>query len=174
METTFSAISVAATSETCGTTPPPPSGSERITNGGFESGQTGWTGTSGPITNNTGRPAHSGSWKMWLGGNGTTATEYEQQTFTVPSTATSPVLTYWLRVDTSETTTSTAYDKMTVSLNGTTVKSYSNLSTPKSSYFQVSVDLSAYKGQSVTLKFNMTEDSSLQTSFVVDDVSAIG
>jgi hypothetical protein len=38
----------------------------------------------------------------------------------------------------------------------------------------VSVDLSAYKGQSVTLKFNMTEDSSLQTSFVVDDVSAIG
>jgi Zn-dependent metalloprotease len=174
MEATFSAISVAATSETCGTTPPPPSGSERITNGGFESGQTGWTGTSGPITNNTGRPAHSGSWKMWLGGNGTTATEYEQQTFTVPSTATSPVLTYWLRVDTSETTTSTAYDKMTVSLNGTTVKSYSNLSTPKSSYFQVSVDLSAYKGQSVTLKFNMTEDSSLQTSFVVDDVSAIG
>ena len=174
MESTFSAISVAATSETCGTGGGGGTGSERITNGGFESGQTGWTGTSGPITNNTGRPAHSGSWKMWLGGNGTTATEYEQQTFTIPSTSTSPVLTYWLRIDTSETTTTTAYDKMTVSLNGTTVKSYSNLSTPKSSYFQVSVDLSAYKGQSVTLKFNMTEDSSLQTSFVVDDVSALG
>ena len=174
IEKAFSGISVPAGTETCGGTTPPPSGSERITNGGFESGQTGWTGTSGPITNNTGRPAHSGSWKMWLGGNGTTASEYEQQTFTVPSTATSPVLTYWLRIDTSETTTSTQYDKMTVSLNGTTVKSYSNLSTPKSSYFQVSVDLSAYKGQSVTLKFSATEDSSLQTSFVVDDVSAIG
>ena len=36
-----------------------------------------WTGTSGPITNNTGRPARTGSWKMWLGGNGTTATENE-------------------------------------------------------------------------------------------------
>ena len=29
-----------------------------------------WTGTAGPITNNTGRPARTGSWKAWLGGNG--------------------------------------------------------------------------------------------------------
>jgi hypothetical protein len=173
METTFSAISVAATSETCGTGGGG-TGTERVTNGGFESGQTGWTGTSGPITNNTGRPAHSGSWKMWLGGNGTTASEYEQQAFTIPSTSTSPVLTYWIRLDTAETSTSTAYDTMKVTLNGTTVKSYSNLSGPKSSYFQESIDLSAYKGQTVTLKFTMNEDSSLQTSFVVDDVSALG
>jgi hypothetical protein len=165
----MAAISAPASTETCGGTTPPPSSS--IVNGGFESGQTGWTGTSGPITNNTGRPAHSGSWKLWLGGNGTTASEYEQQTITVPSTATSPTLTYWLRLDTSETTTTTAYDKATVSLNGTTVKSYSNLSTPKASYFQVSVDLTAYKGTSVTVKFAATEDSSLQTSFVFDDVA---
>jgi hypothetical protein len=51
------------------------------------------------------------------------------------------------------------------------VKSYSNLSTPKASYFQVSVDLTAYKGTSVTVKFAATEDSSLQTSFVFDDVA---
>ncbi|EWS99719.1 peptidase [Intrasporangium oryzae NRRL B-24470] len=169
VDNAMAAISAPASTETCGgTTPPPGSG---VVNGGFESGQTGWTGTSGPITNNTGRPAHSGSWKLWLGGNGTTASEYEQQTITVPSTATSPTLTYWLRLDTSETTTTTAYDKATVSLNGTTVKSYSNLSTPKASYFQVSVDLTAYKGTSVTVKFAATEDSSLQTSFVFDDVA---
>ena len=169
----FSAISVAATSETCGSTPPPPSGDSWVTNGGLESGQTGWTGTSGPITNNTGRPAHSGSWKMWLGGNGRTTSEYEQQAFTVPSTAMSPTLTYWIRIDTSESTRTYAYDKLTVSLNGTTVKTYSNLSATNA-YQQVSVDLSAYKGKSVTLKFTMNEDSRYQTSFVVDDITAQG
>ena len=44
-------------------------------NPGFESGAVGWAGTSGPITNNTGRPARTGSWKAWLGGNGCTSTE---------------------------------------------------------------------------------------------------
>ena len=54
---------------------PPPTGGNLLANPGFESGAASWTGTSGPITNNTGRPAHTGSWKAWLGGNGTTATE---------------------------------------------------------------------------------------------------
>ena len=169
IEKAFSGISVPAGTETCGGTTPPPSSS--LVNGGFESGQTGWTGTSGPITNNTGRPAHGGSWKLWLGGNGSTASEYEQQAFTVPSTATSPTLTYWIRIDTSETTTSTQYDKATVQINGVTKHSYSNLSTPKSSWVQKSIDLTSYKGTSVTLKFAATEDSSLQTSFVIDDVA---
>ena len=56
-------------------------------------------------------------------------------------------------------------------LNGVTKQSYSNLSTPKSSYVQKSIDLTAYKGTNVTLKFASTEDSSLQTSFVIDDVA---
>ncbi|GAB3052126.1 M4 family metallopeptidase [Intrasporangium mesophilum] len=166
----MAAISVPASTETCsGTTPPPTGGA--LTNGGFESGQTGWTGSAGPITNNTGRPAHTGSWKLWLGGNGTTASENESQTFAVSSTATSPTLTYWIRIDTSETTTTTQYDKATVSVNGATVHSYSNLSTPKSTWVQKSIDLTAYKGTNVTLKFAATEDSSLQTSFVIDDVA---
>ncbi len=38
-------------------------------------------------------------------------------------------------------------------------------------YVQKTFDLSAYAGQSVTLKFTGTEDSSLQTSFVVDDTA---
>jgi Zn-dependent metalloprotease len=170
VEKAFSGISVAATSETCGGSTPPPTGGS-LTNGGFESGQTGWTGTTGPITNNTGRPAHSGSWKLWLGGNGTTASEYEQQSFSVPSTASSPTLTYWIRIDTSETTTSSQYDKATVQINGVTKHSYSNLSTPKSTWSQKSIDLSGYKGTTVTLKFAATEDYSLQTSFVIDDVA---
>ncbi|MFC7597695.1 M4 family metallopeptidase [Terrabacter sp. GCM10028922] len=170
VEKAFSGISVPAGTETCGGTTPPPTGGS-LTNGGFESGQTGWIGTSGPITSSTGRPAHSGSWKLWLGGNGTTASENESQTFAVPSTATAPTLTYWIRIDTAETTTTTQYDKATVQLNGVTKHSYSNLSTPKASYVQKSIDLTAYKGTNVTLKFAATEDSSLQTSFVIDDVA---
>ena len=58
----------------------------------------------------------------------------------------------------------------TVALNGTTVASYSNLN-KATGYSQKTIDLSAYAGQSVTLKFNGVEDSSLQTSFVIDDTS---
>ena len=180
VEKAFNAITVPKGTAACsgttdpGPTDPTPTGSERVTNGGFESGSTGWTGTSGPITNNAGRTAHSGSWKMWLGGNGTTSSEYEQQTVTIPSTSTSATLTYWVSVDSSETTSYTAYDKASVTVTpsgGTarTVASYSNLT--KGAWKQVTVDLSAYKGQSVTLKFSATEDSSAQTSFVFDDVS---
>ena len=165
------AISAPASTETCGgTTPPPPTGGSLV-NGGFESGTTGWTGTAGPITNNTGRPAHSGTWKLWLGGNGTSGSESVSQTFAVPSTATSPTLTYWIRIDTSETSTTSAYDTATVQVNGVTKQSYSNLSTPKATWSQKTIDLTAYKGTNVTLKFADTEDSSLQTSWVVDDVA---
>jgi serine protease len=34
-----------------------------------------------------------------------------------------------------------------------------------------SFNLSSYAGQTVTLKFTGTEDSSLQTSFVIDDTA---
>ncbi len=46
-----------------------------VQNGGFESGAASWTATAGAITTRGGasRPAHTGSWKLWLGGNGTTS-----------------------------------------------------------------------------------------------------
>jgi Zn-dependent metalloprotease len=149
-------------------------GSQLLANPGFESRAVSWTGTSGPITDDSGRPAHSGSWKMWLGGNGTTASEHEQQTVTIPSSAGTATLSYWIRIDTSESTSRYAYDtaKVQVVHGGTTTKlaSYSNLSA-NNAYVQKSFDLSAYRGQSVTVKFSMNEDSSLQTSFVVDDTA---
>ena len=174
VENAMKAISAPAGSETCGGTTPPPTGSNLLLNPGFESGAVNWTGTSGPITNNTGRPARTGSWKMWLGGNGYTATENESQTVSIPSTATSATFSFWVRIDTSETTTSTVYDTMKpqVIVGGvtTTLATYSNLNA-NSTYVQKSFDLSSYKGQSVTVKFLMSEDSSLQTSFVVDDTA---
>jgi hypothetical protein len=156
------------------TTTPPPTGN-LLQNPGFESGSVSWTGTAGPITSNSGRPARTGTWKMWLGGNGSTSTENEAQSVTIPATATSATLTFWIRIDTSETTASTVYDTAKIQVvDGaatSTLATYSNLTTTGGSYVQKSFNLTAYKGKTVSVKFLMNEDSSLQTSFVVDDTA---
>ena len=168
----FSAIAVPAGAETCGGITPPPPGN-LLLNPGFESGAVNWTGSAGPITNNTGRPAHAGTWKMWLGGNGVTTTETESQSVTIPSAAAAPALSYWIRTDTSESG-STVYDTMKVQVisgaTTTTLVTYSNVGT-NATYSQKSFSLAAYKGKTITVKFLMSEDSSLQTSFVVDDTA---
>jgi Zn-dependent metalloprotease len=154
------------------TTPP----SELVLNGGFESGATSWTGTTAAIGTFTGQPAFEGTKCAWLGGNGTTTTEYLYQNVAIPSTVTSATLTFQLHIDTAETTTATAYDKLTVTLRNTagttltTLATYSNLN-KAAGYALKTFDVTAYKGQTVRVYFNATEDSSLQTSFVVDKVS---
>ena len=149
-------------------------GSQLLLNPGFESGAVNWTGTAGPITNNSGRPARTGTWKMWLGGNGVTSTETEAQNVTIPASATAATLTFWIRIDSSETTTSTVYDtaKAQIVRSGvtTTLATYSNLN-KNSTYVQKSFDVTSYKGSTISVKFLMNEDSSLQTSFVVDDTA---
>lgn len=173
VQAAFSAINVAAGTESCGGTTPPPTGGNLLGNPGFESGATVWTGTAGPITNHTGRPARTGSWKLWLGGNGTTTTETVNQSVSVPATATSATLTFWLRTDTAESG-STVYDTMRAQVvdgsTVTTLATYSNVGT-NATYTQKSFNLSAYRGRTVTIRFTASEDSSLQTSFVVDDTA---
>jgi Zn-dependent metalloprotease len=151
---------------------------ERITNGGFESSTTGWSGTTGVIGSYSGQTAYEGTRFAWLGGNGTTASETITQPVVIPSTATSAQLTFALHIDTAETTTTAVYDKLVVTVknsSGTvlgTLATYSNLN--KASGYQIrTFNLLPYKGQTVTLSFAMNEDSSLQTSFVVDKVSVI-
>ena len=147
-----------------------------LLNPGFESGAVNWTQTAGVIDSSTGRPARTGSWKAWLCGYGTTHTDYVYQSVTIPSTAATATLSFWVRIDTAETTTSVAYDTLRaqVSTNGgstyTTLATYSNLNA-SSSYVQKTFDLSAYRGLTVRVRLYATEDSSLQTSFVVDDTA---
>ena len=140
-----------------------------VANGGFESGTSPWTGTTAAIGAHSGRPAHSGTRFAWLGGNGTTGTESLSQTVTVPAGCTQASLNYWLYIDTSETG-STAYDRFTVKAGSTTLATLSNANAG-SGYVQRSVSLSAYAGQTVTLTFTATEDYSLQTGFLLDDVT---
>ncbi|WP_243317595.1 M4 family metallopeptidase [Geothrix paludis] len=150
-------------------------GTELVLNGGFESGATSWTQTTGVIGTYTGEPAHGGSYDAWMCGYGSAHTDYIYQQIAIPSTATG-TLTFWLHVDTAETTTTTAYDTMKVQVLNTsgtvlaTLATYSNLD-KGTGYTQKSLSLSAYKGQTIRLRFYSVEDSSLQTSFVVDDVS---
>ena len=173
VEKAFTAIAVPAGTETCGGTTPPPTGGNLLQNPGFESGAVSWTGTSGPITNNTGRAARTGSWKAWLGGNGATTTETIQQSVTIPSTVTAATLSFYLSSDTAESG-STAYDTMKVQVvdgaTTTTLATYSNVGT-NATYTQKSFNVTAYKGKTISVKFLMNEDSSLQTSFVVDDTA---
>jgi Zn-dependent metalloprotease len=166
----FSGINVAGS--TCGGTIPPPPPGNKVANPGFESGATSWTQTSGVITNDATK-AHAGSWLGWLDGYGTTHTDSLAQSVVLPS-ATSATLSFWLKITSSETTTSTAYDTLKVQVvsgtTTTTLATYSNLN-KGTVYVQKTLNLSAYVGKTVTLKVVGAEDSSLATSFFVDDFS---
>lgn len=144
---------------------------QKITNPGFESGTTGWSSTAGVIgQNGPYEPAHSGSWDAWLDGYGTSHTDTVSQSVTIPAGCSSYTLSFWLHIDTSETTTTVAYDKLTVTLGSTTLATYSNLN-KSAGYVQHSFNVSGFAGQTVTLTFKGVEDVSLQTSFVLDDIT---
>ncbi|WP_431886828.1 M28 family peptidase [Micromonospora wenchangensis] len=145
-------------------------GGQVVGNGGFESGTSPWTATSGVITNSSSQPARTGSYKAWLNGNGSTSTDTLSQSVTVPAGCSSYTLAFYLHIDSTERTTTVAYDKLVVQVGSTTLATYSNLN-KASGYTLRSFDVGAYAGQTVTLKFTGTEDSSLQTSFVIDDVT---
>jgi Bacterial Ig domain len=151
---------------------------ELVKNGGFESSTTNWTATSGVITNDSGEAAHAGTYKAWLDGYGTATTDTVTQSVAIPASATTATLSFWLHVDTDETTTTTVYDTLTVQLQNssgavlTTLATYSNLNN-NTGYAQKSFDVSAYNGQTVKIYFKGVEDSLDQTSFVIDDVSLL-
>ncbi|MFD8597558.1 M4 family metallopeptidase [Kitasatospora sp. NPDC059646] len=156
---------------------PSPSGSptgnpnpgNALTNGDFEQGATGWTQSANDITNSNQQTPHGGSWYAWMMGYGSAASEtLAQNNIAVPA-AGSPKLTFWLKVTTQESGP-TAYDTLKVNVNGTTLATYSNANA-SAGYVQKTVDLSAYRGQTVNLQFAGQEDASLSTVFLVDDVS---
>jgi Zn-dependent metalloprotease len=143
---------------------------QKLGNPGFETGTAApWSASSGVIDSSAGQAAHSGSWKAWLDGYGTTHTDTLSQSVAVPAGC-AATLSFWLHVDSAETTTSVQYDKLTVKVGSTTLATYSNLN-EAAGYTQRSFNLSSFAGQTVTISFTGTEDSSLQTSFVIDDTA---
>jgi subtilisin family serine protease len=153
------------------TPPPPPPAPSGLVSGGFESGPTGWAQSDPAIIGTTGR-VRSGSWSAWLGGyNG--ARDELAQTVTVPSGGAK--LTYWWQLASLETT-SKAYDYQYVRVHSTsgallaTLRTRSNTA-PRGSWYADTVDLGKWAGQTVSVRFVATTDSSYASSFFVDDVS---
>jgi hypothetical protein len=182
--TGWCAVGVGACPTTGGTptptptaTPTPGGGGELLVNGGFETSASPWVGSgTGYFYTSPGNYPHGGTGYIYFGvNNSVTGQSYQQ--VTIPSTATG-TLTYWLNVTSSETTTSTQYDKLFVEVRNTagtllaTLATYSNLNKGTAGvYSQKSASLAAYKGQTVRLQFRTTTDSSVTTTFRVDDVS---
>lgn len=156
---------------------PAPAPGERIANGGFELGAQGWTARGVAIGDNSpGAPAHQGSASArFPGRRGESAVL--QQTVTIPAGATSTRLSFWLMAATRETSP-LALDAFQVKARGRNgvlaiLASCSNLRAGRGYQLQ-SVDLGAYKGQTVQLSFVASDfQGGRTTDFALDDVSLI-
>ncbi len=163
------------TTESCSGTQGGTRGPNALSSPGFEPSNAAWTG-SGVITTlvNAGRGPHGGSYYATFGGEGVANTDTLQQQVTVPTGAEAR-LTFWLRVNSQEDPSDgTAYDTFAVQvLDGAgthTVRTYSNLDYSYGVYALKGIDLSAWKGQTVTLKFVGKEDRDTATAFLLDDL----
>jgi Zn-dependent metalloprotease len=155
-------------------TPTPVPGTNLLVNGGFETSISPWinsgTGVSYTASGTLGRTG-TGYISMGLA-NSATGTSY--QTVAIPTTATG-TLSFWVNTTSAETTTTTVYDRLFVEVRNTsgtlltTLATYSNLNKTPSGYQQKSLNVAAYKGQTVRIQFRSTMDSSLITTFRVDD-----
>ena len=146
-----------------------------ITNGGFEGSSAPWV-LSG-ATWSTGAYPHSGTGYSILGGVNS-ANHSEYQTISIPAGC-SKNLTFWLNITSDETTTTTQYDKLFIEVRNTsgtllgTLATFSNLNKQTAGVYlqRGPYSLAGYAGASVRIHFRGTTDSSLISSFRVDDVS---
>jgi Zn-dependent metalloprotease len=151
-------------------------GTELLVNGGFETSISPWVNSGTGITYTaSGTLGRTGTGYISMGlANNATGSSY--QTVTIPTTATG-TLTFWVNTTSAETTTTTVYDRLFVEVRNTsgtllgTLATYSNLNKTPSGYQQKSLNVAAYKGQTVRIQFRSTMDSSLITTFRVDDAS---
>jgi hypothetical protein len=147
-----------------------------VANPGFEDGVTGWHGTLRDIGTFVDQQPRSGNNLAWLGGWGSARTESLYQNVSIPASGQNVKLSFWLNIDTAETTTTAAHDKLFVQLKDTdghvikTVATYSNLDRTNG-YEQKSFDVSEHKGKAVQVYFRAIEDNGAQTSFMLDDIT---
>lgn len=153
--------------------------SELIVNGGFELDFTGWTFNGGAGPNNTGGFARSGTTFLLLG-SATSEIDSAYQTINLPSTATSATLSFYYNI-LSQDDLVTPHDTFSATIrntNGTilaTVGTWSNANQDSgngpANYHQKTFNLLPYAGQTINIEFNSSNDASLLTYFLVDDVS---
>ncbi|WP_077489939.1 S8 family serine peptidase [Sinomonas mesophila] len=166
---TMALVGAAAPSPTP-TPTPTPTPANSLLNPGFESAGTSWTSNYSD-TFESGSSARSGSGYAALNGWGRSTSYRLDQRVAVPTGTGTASLSFFLRV-LSDEGTSTAYDTFRVQvIDGLTTKTLATFSNKDkgSAYVLRTLDLSAFKGKTVTLRFLGTEDYSYATTFQVDD-----
>ncbi|MEV8148591.1 fibronectin type III domain-containing protein [Arthrobacter sp. NPDC080073] len=152
-----------------------------VANGGFESGLASWTtgGVRAPVASTT---AHTGTGSALLGlasGAEPLGDSSLSQTITMPATGTT-TLSFWYQPHTADDTctgTTCRYDWMEAQVRtttGTTLASLFKLSSNNGTWTQLSTNLSAYNGQSITLWFNVHLDGASpadDTWMYLDDIT---
>ncbi|HEY9284837.1 MAG TPA: M36 family metallopeptidase [Pyrinomonadaceae bacterium] len=150
-------------------------GTNVLVNPGFESGTTPWV-ISGQVTRSTGTFPNSGVAYMILNGvNSTSGTLYQQ--VTVPGGGGN--LSFWLNITTSEAAGASVFDRLFIEVRSTsgtllgTLATFSNQNSGTSGVYvqRGPYNLSSWAGQTVRIQFRGTNDSTLPTSFRVDDVA---
>ena len=148
---------------------------QKIVNPDFELGKSVSWGSSRAIQSLGSAIAYNGKWVAWLGGTGKASVADLAQTVTIPANACKPTLSFQLKINTNETTTLVKDTLQVRVLNNatnavlSTLARYSNLN-KSASYVSNSLDLSAYKGQTIKLQFHEVENASVVSSFYVDNV----
>lgn len=149
----------------CAAPAPPPPATNPFVNPGFEAGTlTGWTATGVAAARMF---PHTGTYSGSLGSSSPSTDSTLSQTVTMPAGATT--LSFWYRVFCNDTLT---FDWATATLRdnttGTTVTALPKTCTNNNTYVQVSVDVTAMRGHSVTLTLINHDDNNVGDATFTD------
>ncbi len=121
------------------------------------------------MINTDGAHSHAGSGYAWLDGYGTTHTDTLSQSVAIPAGLLG--IADVLPVDQQQREHDHGLRQaVDLGKRHDVVTTYSNVN-KGTGYVQRTLTCSAYAGQTVTLKWTGTEDSSLATSFFIDDTA---
>ena len=157
----------------------PPNGAgnrQLLANPGFESGASGWSSTVYDFAVDSSGAAHQGSYLAWMGGFGDRDSETLYQDVSIPADARHATFSFWVNIETDETSRRQAYDKLYVQVRTPegrvlrTLATYSNLNRTRG-YVRKTFDLSRFAGQDVEMFLKVVEDNGKPSSFFLDDMT---
>jgi hypothetical protein len=136
---------------------------DAIVNGDFEAGTGGWA-QSADVIRSDGQYSNGGLGYAMLGGYGVVQSDSLSQRVAVPGTG-RPQLHFAVRISGGDKA-----DTLTVSVDGKAVRTLTGAQSG-SRFVAQSVDLTSYRGRTVTLAWTSSENDTTPTSFLLDDLA---